>query len=89
MSYFDPDLYNYDALKDEDKKLIRYFDFAVETVENKDFIIEDLLGVDGDSTLDTIKREIAEETLDAALEYLASQRMELIVSMMDNYTDED
>ena len=90
MSYFNPEVYNFEALKPEDQKLIRMYDFAVEDALNKDFIIDDMMGLMGDdSTIGKIKREVAEEVFENLREYLGMQRMEQIVSIIDNYPPEE
>ena len=49
------------------------------------------LGLDPeeDSTIDKIRREVAEEVFGHIEQYLAIQRLELIVSIMDGYQEED
>lgn len=90
MSYFDPEVYNFEALKPEDQKLIRMYDFAVEDALNKDFIIDDMMGLMGDdSTIGKIKRETAEEVFEHLRTYLEMQRMEQIVGIMDSYPQEE
>lgn len=93
MSYFDPNVYNYEALKPEDQKLLDIYDLATEDALNRGFIIDDAMELsldpEEDSTIDRIKREIAGEVFDGIEKYLASQRMMLIVSIMDNYPTEE
>ena len=92
MSYYNPDIYNYEALKPEDKKLLDVYDMAVRDAANKDFIIEDMMGLHSQETktlLGRIKREVAEEVFEKIVEYLAMQRMELIVGIVDNYPEEE
>ena len=92
MSYYDPNFYNDDALNEEERKLIKIYDMAIENASNKDFIIDDLMALGSDegeySTLDKIKREIAGEAIDCVIEYMNLQRMELLVSMLDNRPEE-
>lgn len=91
MTYFNPEIYNYDGLKPEDKKFIDAYDMAVQDALNKDFIIDDRMGLaldpNEDGILDGIKREVAEEVFDHIADYLACQRLELIVSIMDGYEE--
>lgn len=93
MSYFDPNVYNYEALKPEDQKLLDIYDLATEDALNRGFIIDDAmelsLDLEEDSTIDRIKREMAGGVFDGIEKYLASQRMMLIVSIMDNYPTEE
>lgn len=86
MSYFDPKVYNDDALKPEDKKWMQAYDFAVEDALNKVFIIDDMMGLMADeSTIGKIKKEVAEEVFEHLETYLKMQRMEQLVSIIDNY----
>ncbi len=93
MSYFDTDIYNYENLKAEDKKHLDIYDMAVQDALNKDFIINDMMGLgmdpEEDSTIDKIRREVAEEVFEHIEQYLATRRLELIVSIMDGYPEED
>lgn len=93
MSYFDPNVYNYEALKPEDQKLLDIYDLATEDALNRGFIIDDAMELnldpEEDSTIDRIKREMAGGVFDGIEKYLASQRMMLIVSIMDNYPTEE
>lgn len=93
MSYFDPNVYNYEALKPEDQKLLDIYDLATEDALNRGFIIDDAMELsldpEEDSTIDRIKREMAGRVFDGIEKYLASQRMMLIVSIMDNYPTEE
>ena len=92
MSYFDPEVYNYEALKPEHKQLIDIYGVAEEDALNRDYIIDDVMGLGSlgggrESVIDRMKREIAEEVFDAIEEYMESQKLQHIVSIMDN--DED
>ena len=93
MSYFDPNVYNYEALKPEDQKLLDIYDLATEDALNRGFIIDDAMELsldpEEDSAIDRIKREMAGGVFDGIEKYLASQRMMLIVSIMDNYPTEE
>jgi hypothetical protein len=64
MSYFDPDVYNYGALKDEDKKLIDMYDSAIEDAQNADYILDQMdIFKDDKSILTSIRKEVALQTL--------------------------
>lgn len=94
MSYYNPEVYNYEALKPEDRRLVDVYDFAVGEALNREFIMDDRMGLmtEKDTIIGQMKREIAEEVFDCIEEYLAIQRLELIVSLMDsneNYYAED
>lgn len=85
MSYYDPAIYNYEALNTEQKIIVDAFDIAVEAVENKEYIIDELMGLrKGSDILDSIRREIAGETIDAVLDYLECNRIELIVGLLES-----
>ena len=89
MSYYDPKYYNYDALSEQQKRLVDVYDMAIEDAENKGFIVDDLMGLGDDADILTkIKREVAEETIDAVVSYLSSQRLEMIVSLLDSAGEE-
>lgn len=89
MSYFDPDVYNYGALKDEDKKLIDMYDSAIEDAQNADYILDQMdIFKDDKSILTSIRREVALQTLDKVSEYLESQKSMQIVSIIDSYKEE-
>jgi hypothetical protein len=89
MSYFDPDVYNYGALKDADKKLIDMYDSAIEDAQNADYILDQMdIFKDDKSILTSIRREVALQTLDKVSEYLESQKSMQIVSIIDSYEEE-
>lgn len=89
MSYFDPDVYNYGVLKDEDKKLIDMYDSAIEDAQNADYILDQMdIFKDDKSILTSIRREVALQTLDKVSEYLESQKSMQIVSIIDSYEEE-
>lgn len=89
MSYFDPEVYNFEALKPEDQKLIKMYDFAVDDAMNREFVIDELTAGDHDTLIGKLKEEIANEAFDILEKYLECQRMEQIVSMIDNYPLEE
>lgn len=89
MSYYDPKYYNYDALSEQQKRLVDVYDMVIEDAGNKGFIVDDLMGLGDDADILTkIKREVAEETIDAVVSYLSSQRLEMIVSLLDSVGEE-
>lgn len=92
MSYFDPNVYNYEALKPEDQKLLDIYDLATEDALNRGFIIDDAMELsldpEEDSTIDRIRREVAEEVFEHLEQHLTVQRLELIVSIIDGYPEE-
>lgn len=54
------------------------YGLAIEDAGNKEFIIDDILGYDSEeSVLGKIKSEIANETIDAVLDYMRSCMKEL------------
>lgn len=92
MSYFDPNVYNYEALKPEDQKLLDIYDLATEDALNRGFIIDDAMELsldpEEDTTIDRIRREAAEEVFEHLEQHLTVQRLELIVSIIDGYPEE-
>lgn len=92
MSYFDPNVYNYEALKPEDQKLLDIYDLATEDALNRGFIIDDAMELsldpEEDTTIDRIRREVAEEVFEHLEQHLTVQRLELIVSIIDGYPEE-
>ena len=83
---YNKEVYNYERLNSSDKNFIDGYREAVENAGNKFHIIEDIMGVSdlANDTLSKIKREIAEETIDAVLDYLKRMEMEYIVSFIDS-----
>ena len=90
MSY-NEEVYNYENLNTNDKRFIDGYREAVENARNKFHIIEDIMEVSdlASDTLSNIKREIAEETIDAVLEYLERIEVEFIVGFIDASSVED
>lgn len=82
---YNKEVYNYERLNSSDKNFIDGYREAVENAGNKFHIIEDIMEVSDlvSDTLSKIKREIAEETIDAVLEYMRRMEMEYIVSFLD------
>jgi len=93
MSYYDPTVYNYLNLTDEERSYVDVYGAAIEDAGNKAFIIEDLMGLrDEEEDTDLITKmqyQIAEKTIDAVLEYMALQRQEMIVAMIDARPEEE
>ena len=92
MSYYDPKIYNDDALTPEERKMIGVYDLAIHDAGNKDFIIDGMLGYEDKlnaSTLEQIKREIAEEPIASVVAYMQTKRLETIVAWIDSRADEE
>ena len=87
MSYYDPKYYNYKNLNESQRKVIDIYDLAIKDAGNKAFIIEDMMGLNGDEEdpdiINKMQYQIADKAIDAVLEYLTLQRQELIVSLLD------
>lgn len=85
MSFYDPTTYNDSALNEEELGLIRMYDYAIEDAGNKEFIIDDILGLDDEegSIFVQMQREVASKTIDAVIEYLQTKRQEMIVAWLD------
>lgn len=88
MTYFNPKIYNYKNLHEEDKNLIDYFDYAIESVENYEPIEWEGENNEKEPVLDRMKREIEQEFKEELLEYLKCERLENIVGVMDNYEED-
>ena len=90
MSYYDPKFYNYKNLNESQRKVIDIYDLAIKDAGNKAFIIEDMMGLSGDEEdtdiINKMQYQIADKAIDAVLEYLALQRQELIVGLLDEGT---
>lgn len=87
MSYYNPDIYNYGNLKEEDKIYINYYRWGVEAVENYEPI--EWEGENEEETVfEKIKREIEQEFKEKLLEHLRIEETELIVAIMDNYEED-
>ena len=86
MSYYDPEVYNFEALNDENKDKVISFDLAVKALkcfkENVDEEYEDL-----PEKLRELFVEFAENVIDRALNSLVYVRLELIVSLVDGQTE--
>jgi len=80
-----PEIYN--KLPKEYKCAVDGYTFAIEDAGNRNFIIDDMVGND-DSILGQMKAEIANETIDAILAYMETQRQEMILSFFDSMGDE-
>ena len=64
------------------------YEWAIEDASNKEFIIDDVLGYDSeDSVLGKIKSEIANETIDAVLDYLNSRKHDLEISIEEQESE--
>lgn len=82
--YINPDNYKEEDLHEADKRLLAGFDVAVEALQNREYIIDDVLDFrDEYGTIGKIQREVADRVFDAIEEYLAGERFDLIVSIMD------
>ena len=85
MTYFNPRIYNYHNLKEEDKKVVDGMIYLVDSLENME---ADYLGYEDETTMEKIQNEIALETLQEAQERLKYDIAEFMVAMIENY-DED
>ena len=85
-----PNNYSEENLSAEDKKMIAIYDFAIEDATNREYIIEDMLGLHGDESLTAeITREIANKTLDSVEEYMQWQRRAMVISWLDEMGDDE
>lgn len=88
--YYNKEAYKFEDLTEENKKILSAYDFAIEDASNKEFIVGEMLECFGDdSTLGKIRREIAEEAVDAVVDYLKNQREYMLVSFLDSQAAEE
>ena len=86
MSYYDPEVYNFEALNDENKDKVISFDLAVKALENfKEDVDEEYADIP--EKLRELFIELAEDVIDRALGSLAYERLELIVSLVDGQSE--
>ena len=71
-------------LSQRNKELVQMYDFAIEDASNKEYIIEDVMGIGDATIMERMKQEIAIEAIDAVVTYMKAQREELIVSFLDD-----
>lgn len=88
MSYFNPELYNEDNLKDDDKKRIDDLKIALNEILNHGIISEYL----NDKELGKLEREFAKEKLKPFLEFINNKAeffiSDMIISIIENYDNE-
>lgn len=85
MTYFNPRIYNYHNLNDEDRYVVNGMIYLVESLEcaQADYDL-----YDNETTLDKIHSEIVIETLQEAQERLKNDIVEFMVTQIDNYKDD-
>ncbi len=81
MTYFDPEIYDPKKLVDEDAIEMRGFEWCTECAECFFDNIEPKCSA---KPLDDIYQAVASDIKDQLLDWLASSRIELTVSLMDN-----
>lgn len=85
--YYNPRIYNYSNLKDEDKKVVDYLLLMSERMED----LEDAENMDADfsdTTYEKIQHEIRAGAYNDAVDEIIMFIIEIMVSMIENY-DED
>jgi hypothetical protein len=92
MSYFDPDIYNYEGLIEKDKRYMDGFDAAIEEISEgcDEYIIDQVCAEheDAESIAGQMKRELIDAVFSHLLTVLEGRRQNIIVSMIDGYDDE-
>ncbi len=74
-----------ETMTEDRANILRGYDFALEDANNKAFILDDLLELYGsDKIYDRIRRELYEEAIDAVVDYMRTQRLQ----MADAYEQE-
>ena len=82
MTYFNPRIFNYQNLNKQDKIIVNWLIYLVESLENMEYDYSD----DEDcTTLEKVKNEIAIETLHEAQDRLKSDIVDFMVSSIDEY----
>lgn len=84
MTYYNPRIYNYSNLHDEDKREFKMIMYFINSIDN---IIADY-EVEEETLIEKAVNEIKLATLNEVKERLENELLEYIVSVMDNY-DED
>lgn len=87
MSYYNPEVYNEDNLKEQDKREIQFWreSFYNEIDNALDYVCE----FESNTILDKLKREIIEEYTECLKEHLEARFLEVIVSIIDGYGGEE
>ena len=85
MSHYNPRVYNYSNLKDEDRRMVNGFIYMMNSVENMkdDFEM--------DVEIEFLKKpfyQTAELVIDQAIQHMANDIVEFIVSTIDGYDEE-
>lgn len=76
--------YNYENVPEQKKPIVSAYKKAIKDASNKEFIIDDMLGLmDDDSILGKMQKEIAEKTIDAVVEYMESCLDHYIIYLID------
>lgn len=83
MTYFNPEIYNYDNLNDQNKKVIDIYDWALQDLENA-FLNSIQNKDESSSVIEKMTAEIQEEFAEEIMNYMQSNRLEFIVSLLDN-----
>lgn len=80
MSYYNPEYYNDEALNEENKDRVWFYDHAIEMVKAaKDNIAFERLT----PTMDKILEEFKDAVVDEIIRFLELDRLELLVSLID------
>lgn len=88
MSYFNPELYNEDNLKVEDKKRVDELRTALNEILNNGVVGEYL----NDKSIGKLERELLKEKLKPFLEFINNKAeffiSDMIISIVENYENE-
>jgi len=86
MSYYNPEIYNYESLSEADRPIIDGYDTAVEEFETVESLVIDRVCTeyeDEQTVIGKAKREVISATLESVRDFLDIHRTELIVSLME------
>lgn len=90
MSYFDPNMYSVDNLKDEDKRRVDEIEYVKERVMSEE-VIDDFLSEHSNGGKTTVK--LLKEMLIPFVEYLREETehyiCDIVIGSIEDYTEEE
>lgn len=85
MSYFDPKIYNDEALNEENKEKMALYDLAIEDVNTAIANVE-LPQIS--PKIDELIEDLANTIFDKLIEYLKRSRLEMLVHLIDGQKEQ-
>ncbi len=89
MSYFDPDIYNTENLKDEDKKRVNEIEYIKEQVLSDSAVDEYLAEHCGGKVTNEIMKEMLTPFVESLRENVDCCICDMIVDAIEGYTEEE